>query len=94
VILDAAVINRAAAPARTAARPKLNHWFFVAGVGLLVLLAWLMGRWGGFEPGSETGYNLGLAGGIMMLLLFLYPCASISASCTAWAPPSTGSPCT
>ena len=73
VILDAAVINRAAAPARTAARPKLNHWFFVAGVGLLVLLAWLMGRWGGFEPGSETGYNLGLAGGIMMLLLFLYP---------------------
>jgi len=40
---------------------------------VLVFLAWLMGRWGGFEPGSEMGYNLGLAGGIMMLLLFLYP---------------------
>jgi hypothetical protein len=32
-----------------------------------------MGQWGGFEPGSEMGYNLGLAGGIMMLVLFLYP---------------------
>jgi hypothetical protein len=73
VILDAAVINRAAAGAGKTKRRQLNHWFFMAGVGLLVLLAWLMGRWGGFEPGSETGYNLGLAGGIMMLLLFLYP---------------------
>lgn len=42
-------------------------------VGMLVGAAWLIGRWGGFEPGSETGYNLGLAGGIMMLILFLYP---------------------
>lgn len=46
---------------------------FVLAVSLLVGMAWLIGRWGDFEPGSETGYNLGLAGGIMMLILFLYP---------------------
>jgi hypothetical protein len=50
-----------------------GYGFFVAGVGALVLCAWLIGRWGGFEPGSAVGYNLGLAGGVMMLLLFLYP---------------------
>jgi hypothetical protein len=73
VILDDPAIRLAAAPAVKTARRQINHWFFVAGVGLLVALAWLMGRWGGFEPGSDTGYNLGLAGGIMLLLLFLYP---------------------
>lgn len=43
------------------------------GVTLLVLFAWAISRWGGFAAGSDVGYNLGLAGGIMMLLLFLYP---------------------
>lgn len=46
---------------------------FLLAVVLLVGAAWLIGYWGGYEPGSETGYNLGLAGGIMMLVLFLYP---------------------
>src|SRR3569623_2134012 len=43
------------------------------GVSVLVACAWAIGRWGGFTAGSRVGYNLGLAGGIMMLLLFLYP---------------------
>lgn len=43
------------------------------GVTLLVICAWAISRWGNFTAGSEIGYNLGLAGGIMMVLLFLYP---------------------
>ena len=43
------------------------------GVTLLVGCAWAIGRWGGFTAGSTIGYNLGLAGGIMMLMLFSYP---------------------
>lgn len=73
LVLDAAAVNMDAAGTEKPKRRQASPWLFMAGVGLLVFLAWLMGRWGGFEPGSEMGYNLGLAGGIMMLLLFLYP---------------------
>jgi hypothetical protein len=73
VILDAGIVNLAAAGVDKTKERQLNHWLLMAGVGLLVLLAWLMGSWGGFKPGSEMGYNLGMAGGIMLLLLFLYP---------------------
>lgn len=42
---------------------------------LAVLLwgAWQISRMGLFEAGDDTGYWLGFAGGVMMLLLFLYP---------------------
>lgn len=74
---NALALDGAAGSAVTgASKPKrreANYWLFVVGVVALVLCAWLIGRWGGFEPGSEVGYNLGLAGGIMMLLLFTYP---------------------
>lgn len=59
-----------------AVRPRHREIGAIAmllGVSLLVLCAWAVGRWGGFTAGSRIGYNLGLAGGIMMLLLFLYP---------------------
>ena len=72
LVLDAPVKMTAAGTSKSARR-QVSPWLFMAGVGLLVFTAWLMGRWVGFEPGSELGYNLGLAGGIMMLLLFLYP---------------------
>jgi len=39
----------------------------------LLLLAWLIGRSGAYTSGSQVGYALGLCGGVMMLLLFLYP---------------------
>lgn len=40
---------------------------------LLVLAVWRISRMGLFAAGDDTGYWLGVAGGIMMLLLFTYP---------------------
>lgn len=71
--LTAAAAERAATDTGNTKKRETSFWLFVAGVGALVLCAWLVGQWGDYEPGSATGYNLGLAGGILMLLLFLYP---------------------
>lgn len=54
-------------------RKEVGASAMILGVTVLVGFAWAIGRWGGFTAGSKTGYNLGLAGGIMMLLLFSYP---------------------
>lgn len=46
----------------------------IALLALLVLgLAWLVAFDNLIKPGSDLGYNLGLAGGLMMLSLLLYP---------------------
>lgn len=42
-------------------------------IGALVFAAWLISRQRWFSAGSDTGYWLGVAGGVLMLLLFLYP---------------------
>jgi hypothetical protein len=42
-------------------------------VTLLVAGAWVVSRGSYFTPGSDLGYNLGLAGSLMMLALLLYP---------------------
>jgi len=39
----------------------------------LVLAAWQISRMGFFEAGDDTGYWIGVTGGVMMLLLFTYP---------------------
>jgi hypothetical protein len=62
----------AAVPAKGRKR-EIGAISMTLGVTLLVVCAWAISHWGGFTAGSKTGYNLGLAGGIMMLLLFLYP---------------------
>ncbi|MEN6587262.1 MAG: hypothetical protein ABFE02_14575 [Sulfuricella sp.] len=52
-------------------------WVWRVSVALLALLvlgmAWLVAFGDLFKPGSDLGYNLGLAGGLMMLSLLLYP---------------------
>lgn len=48
----------------------LHGW--IAGLALVAgILA--VSTWGTYTPGDDIGYNLGLAGGICMLLLFAYP---------------------
>lgn len=58
------------APVRRAPR---RDRIFLAGVALLALLAIATARSGLFTAGSEAGYWIGVAGGVAMLLLFLYP---------------------
>lgn len=64
-----------AAPTTPGTRTKPgNHekWVLVIVVGM-VLAAWQIGRMFDYKSGSGIGYGMGLAGGIMMLLLFTYP---------------------
>lgn len=42
-------------------------------LGLLVAAAWQLSRRSAISAGSDAGYWLGVAGGLMMLALFLYP---------------------
>ena len=40
---------------------------------LLVIAAWGIGRQKWYTPGSELGYYMGVVGGVMLLVLLLYP---------------------
>jgi hypothetical protein len=42
-------------------------------LAVLTLGAWLTSRMGWFKAGDDVGYWIGVAGGSMLLLLFLYP---------------------
>jgi hypothetical protein len=45
----------------------------IPAVCALAAAAWLWSRYGGYAAGSGVGYYLGVAGGIALLLVFLYP---------------------
>lgn len=65
-------------PARPAPRPDADHaWWRVlqplAWVLLVVASAWVAGRALQLDAGSDTGYWIGVAGGVAMLALFVYP---------------------
>ena len=42
-------------------------------IALLVVGVWKISKMGLFEAGDDTGYWIGVVGGVMMLLLFTYP---------------------
>lgn len=42
-------------------------------IALVTLFGWHAMSQPGFSSGSRTGYNMGLAGAVLMLILFLYP---------------------
>lgn len=50
--------------------PLLLALFIIA---LVTLFGWRVMMQPGFSSGSRAGYNLGLAGAMLMLILFLYP---------------------
>lgn len=56
---------------------RLLRWTWRAGLAILLamvlFLAWLVARGQLYQAGDDIGYNLGLAGGLMMLSLLLYP---------------------
>ncbi len=71
-------MNTATLPDDEASPPTIGHtaWHLLA-VGLVACLlvgaAWMVGRAGFFTAGDDLGYGLGVVGGVLMLLLMLYP---------------------
>jgi hypothetical protein len=59
---------KAAAPRRASA----DIWVYLI-IAVLVTGAWLLSRAELFKAGDDVGYWLGVAGGVMMLMLFSYP---------------------
>ena len=65
-------------PAQAQAQPqakslRFNDSALYLLLAILILGAWKFSRMGLFRSGDDTGYWLGVAGGVMMLLLFSYP---------------------
>lgn len=71
----AAKISPAAAKPANAQRPRSrgNEVLFLVLVAALLALAIVVATSGRFTAGSNLGYWIGVAGGVAMLLLFLYP---------------------
>jgi hypothetical protein len=67
------IARRDAAPPPDAAPRPGSELFLYSSVGVLAGLAWLLSRYGGYTPGSDLGYYLGLAGGVALLIVLLYP---------------------
>jgi len=61
--------GQARAPAKTLSKDIVVYLTIAALVGL----SWQVSRMGWFKAGDDTGYWIGVAGGVMMLLLFSYP---------------------
>jgi len=59
--------------ARAQRRPARRELLLLVGVLLLVAVVAVIARSGWYTAGSDLGYWLGVAGGVGMLLLFLYP---------------------
>ncbi|HXE48918.1 MAG TPA: hypothetical protein VN663_11135 [Ramlibacter sp.] len=55
-------------------------------VALALAIAWWGVRVSDLRAGSETGYRLGVAGGIAMLLLFVYPLRKRVPLMASWGP--------
>ena len=55
-------------------RPKDYGWtLYIIIITLMLAAGFLVSYDDLFDPGDDIGYNLGLAGGVMMLILLLYP---------------------
>jgi hypothetical protein len=68
------VIEPPAAPRRTAPQPRRNRdWMILACLPMLLIAAWAITVFAPIDPKSDEGYYLGLTGGVMMVLLLLYP---------------------
>lgn len=66
--------TRLAVPTHNTGKPDTVSTIW-AMVIVSMLLAWVAGKMNMYDAGSDVGYYLGLAGGVMMLVLLLYPLA-------------------
>lgn len=70
--LDATVPVASEAPAPSRRGSSGDVWVYLA-ISALVAGAWWISQQGWFKAGDDLGYWLGVAGGVLMLLLFSYP---------------------
>jgi hypothetical protein len=61
-----------APPARRKSRLHSDISMYIL-LAILIAGAWWISRGGYYRPGDNVGYWMGVAGGVMMLLLFAYP---------------------
>jgi len=55
-------------------QPKKYGWaLYIITIALVLIVGFFVSHGHPYKPGDKVGYNLGLAGGIMMLTLLLYP---------------------
>jgi hypothetical protein len=67
-------IESAAVPRRATTQARQSRdWLILACLPLLLVAAWAVTIVAPVDPKSDGGYYLGLTGGVMMLLLLLYP---------------------
>jgi hypothetical protein len=59
-------------------------WWLLLASALLFVTLWLTSTYTDYTPGSDLGYNLGLVGGIAMLLALLYSVAKRVRLFSAW----------
>ena len=66
---------------------RVQSWrerIFLAGTLALIAAAWLVSRFVSYKSGSTLGYNLGLAGGVGLLFILLYPLRKRVRFLSAW----------
>ena len=78
---------RSAASGTAIARSPLRADVAMALLMLLgVATAWAVSRLGLFKSGDDLSYNIAIAGGVMMLLVFLYPLRKHLRAWHGWGP--------
>ena len=79
-------VTRHAAERAHERRAVPRRWLLIPAVCALVASAWLVSRYGSYKSGSPLGYNLGLAGGVGLLFILLYPLRKRTRFLSAWGP--------
>jgi hypothetical protein len=70
--------------ARAATVSDRSFALVITGTALAIGAAFAIGRSGWFTPGDNVGYYIGLTGGVMMLLLLLYPLRKYVGALRSW----------
>jgi len=86
---DTALVSLESAPADAAAPASgrvtiAKDLLVYLAIASLVLIVWKISQLGLFNAGDDTGYWIGVAGGVMMILLFIYPLRKYVSFARGW----------
>jgi hypothetical protein len=79
-----AAVPAAIVPRPGAGKPDRSFGAVMVSTSVGILVAYAIGRSGWFTPGDDVGYYVGLVGGVLMLLLLLYPLRKHVAALRNW----------